>query len=895
MEIANLKLSQEQMQPLLRKTKNASILAAAGSGKTRTLVSMLMADLISGIPAKDIIAITFTEKAADELILRIHQEVKKHPSNIDLSGIYIGTIHGWCLQYLSNVSSFYNFSTLDQIHLESLISRFYDQLQLPQIYGKIYPFGIADFVSDLEIYYNENLSLEKVPDNLRDSIRTIQDVLLSNKMMTFGDMIRYSINDLKEKGPIENIKRLYVDEYQDVNSAQVELLHLIANHDTSTIIVGDDLQSIYNWRGSDVKRILNFPNEYSDVSVYRLSENYRSRPQIVDLANNIANDIPTRDSKKVMKAARIDTGIDSVNWLSLTSPNEQIDSVIDILFKHHEKGVPWNKMAILLRSVTGSGKPFVEALEMHGIPVNCPPLSRSTDFINEFIMPVIDWLRKDHIEPRNEVEEKQIEDEALFLWESVSKWILIENAEDTFWDSLNDWIDKLDENQNDTYDVRGRFYELLDSCGIGLKKDDNELLAALGIATQIIRSVEEIHRRRISGNHRRSPRGVLSEVYFALKRNLEKFGESLPINSSIDGVLISTVHQTKGLEWPVVIIPLLSSRKFPLPNKGHGTSFSDEVAGKYGTNLEDERRLFYVAATRARERLYFLDANKKENTKRSIFLKDLAKTGTINIKHSTSEILDANWYISQDDLEKDNLPPIRIGLSDLLIHQDCPFQFGIRRVVGIQPSVGDELGFGKGLHELIQRRLEAEEDWSLSEVKRQVDIHVHLPYMTLERENMSKQAIVDRVYFLQTLGALNKNIESEVKIELPVNKGIIYGIIDSLELTENNSLFIRDWKSNIHEDFISRYEKQLQFYNFVMKKEGKVIEGTDIVDVGETLKQKKLVAREVDVSDVVVDGLIANLNEAMDQVSSKNFQPTPKKTSCGACDFNKICLERWNN
>ncbi|WP_159462099.1 ATP-dependent DNA helicase [Salirhabdus sp. Marseille-P4669] len=888
-------LSLEQQQPLLRSSRNASILAAAGSGKTRTLVQMLISDLIEGIPASEIVAFTFTEKAAEELLIRVHNIVSEVAPEIDLTGIYIGTIHGWCLQYLSNQSTFYNFSPIDELHLKTLVSRLYDELNLAEIYGKVYPFGVEDYISDLEVFYNENLTLNELPSNIKNSIARFVNIVQKNKMMTFGDMIRYSTNLLKEHGPIGKLKSLYVDEYQDVNPAQVELIKLMAPDLANIIVVGDDLQSIYNWRGSDVERILNFPKEFNDVTVHRLTSNYRSRPEIVRLANAVAENIALRDREKIMIPGREEVDCDEVNWLSLSSESEQVDTVVEILMEHYRNGVPWNKMAILLRSVTGAGVPFMETLRSHGIPVYCPVLSRSTQFINEFLLPIFNWLRKEHVEPRNEIEEKQIEGEALALWNSVSIWLDIEEAEDVFWDSLNDWLDAIENLSNATYDVRGMLYDFLDKCGIGLKQDDPELLAALGIATQIIRSVEEIHRRRIPGSPRRTPRGVISEIYYALIRNQEDFGESLPIKENINGVLISTVHQSKGLEWPIVLIPMLSSKRFPLSPRGHGTSFPDEIAGRYGTTTEDERRLFYVAVTRAKERLYLLDPNNRTEKKRSIFLKELAKKGLITKKNSIKEIDKTIWAIAPEDLSEEETSPIMIGLSDLLLHLECGFQFGVRRVAGVQPAVGDELGFGKGLHELIQRRLEDNREWSLEEIKRQVDLYVHLPYVTEEREQKHKRAIIKRIQFLQSIGALKSNVESEVKIELPLEKGVIYGIIDSIELENEDSYRIRDWKSNIHEHLLPRYERQLQFYNYVLERMGKKVKNTDIVNVGESFKQQKLISQEVNVNKDEIDDLISDLDQSMRKISEGYFMPNPSKKSCAACDLIKICLERWKD
>ena len=490
-------LSVEQQEPLNRLTTNACVLAAAGSGKTRTLVHLLADDLANNIPAKGIIAFTFTEKAAEELLARIHILAKRHLPNIELAGMYVGTIHAWCLQYLTEQQDFYNFTPIDALHVDALVSRLYDVLDLEKAYGQAYPRAIDKFLKDIEIFFNEHLALEQVPDEIRSTIKAFLNILRSNRLITFGGMIRYATEHLRANSPVVGLKALYVDEYQDVNPAQVSLIKAMLPDEAKVIGVGDDLQCIYNWRGSDVTRILNFSAEFNEVSIHRLSTNYRSRPSLVSLGNACAENITLRDEKKVMSAAREGVGPEVVHWLTLDSEEEQADVVADIVEKFAVEGVPWNKMVILLRSVVGAGRPLVDALTQRGIPIQCPILSRGGEFINGFLLPIFDWLRTEHDEPRNEIEEEDAIQAADKLWTTVYEWIDFPNGENVFWDGLNDWLDQIEERHNYAYNIRGCLYDFLDKCGINVTPDDRNLMVGLAIASQIIRSVEEIHRHRL--------------------------------------------------------------------------------------------------------------------------------------------------------------------------------------------------------------------------------------------------------------------------------------------------------------------------------------------------------------------------------------------------------------
>ena len=885
-------LSSEQQQPIKNKKQNASILAGAGSGKTKTLVHMLLVELIKGIPPEGIIAFTFTEKAAEELLIRIHKLTEQHIPEIDLTGIYIGTIHAWCFKYLVEQSEFYNFTPIDELHAEALISRLYDYLDLNNIYSLLYPKAVPKFMADMEVFYNESLEISQVPLNIRSCIKKYLDILYQNRLITFGGMIRYAIEHLQKNGPVQGLQRLYVDEYQDVNPAQVNLIKAMIPNEGKIVVVGDDLQCIYNWRGSDLNRILNFTEEFADSSVFRLSTNYRSNTSLVAFANHIAENISLRDKEKVMKPADDSQADNSVHWISFCSEEEQADGVANIVLSFVNNGVPYKKIAVLLRSVIGSGQSFVDAFEKKGIPVFCPTLSRGGEFINRFLIPVFDWLRKEHAEPRNEIEEQEAEQIADALWHSAENWVLV--PQHVFWQELNDWHDAIEKKKSDTYDVRGYLYKFLDRCGISISPGDDNLMVGVGIASQILRSVEEIHRRRINGQPRRTPKGVITEIYHALIRKQREFGESMPVEHTYDGVLITTVHQAKGLEWPIVIIPMLINKKFPVNSSGHGTSFPDEIASRYSTTIEDERRLFYVAATRAKERLFLTDPVLHGSRSRSVFLNEL-EGKAIKMKTFLSEVPESVWKINLKHLKDTDTPPIRIGLLDLLIYLECPFQFGLRRLAGIQPSVGEELGFGKGLHEIIQRHFESASTWSQKELEIYIKEHVRLPYMSEKGEKQSQQTIKKRVEEMEKLGLFEATVESEILIESVFEFGIVHGVIDGVIINSDGTVTVRDWKSNIHLEFIQRYERQLQFYVYALCSQGRKVKNADIVDVAKTSEEKRLVRRNINIDKQTITTLIEKINSSLNKIAEGQFPVTPGVNSCSLCDIYHLCSERWKS
>ncbi|MFC2066834.1 ATP-dependent helicase [Chloroflexota bacterium] len=884
-------LSEEQKQVIGQPSSNTAILASAGSGKTRTLVHLLARDLLAGVPPTGIIAFTFTEKASEELLTRIHMLLRQNAPDLSLEGMFIGTIHSWCFHYLLKQSDFYNFTSMDELHNDSLVSRLYDYLDLENTYRLPYPRGISIFLADIEVYYNENLTDTDIPSNVRESLNRFFDLIQQNRLLTFGSMIRSTVDYLHTNGYVSGLESLFVDEYQDVNPAQVSLIKAMIPDGGKVSVVGDELQCIYNWRGSDVKRILDFQNEFTDATVKRLVSNYRSRPPIVRLANTIAANITFRDTQKDMESGRKEVEPSIINWISSESEEQQALAIVEIIERFRSEGVSLNQIAILVRSVTRWGRSIVDALSARGIPVQCPILSRGGEFIDEFILPLLDWLRKDHQDPKNESEEIAIEEMATNLEISLRKWISSSVATQDIWAGINDWLDSIIENSDTAYNVRERLYDFLNRCQVWIEPDDHNLMIGVGITSQIIRSVEEIHRRRLIGHRRVTPRRIMSEVYFTLKRKQQEFGESAPIDTHIDGVLVTTVHQAKGLEWPIVIIPMLNTGCFPVRSRRHESSFPGNITQRYGTTLDDERRLFYVATTRAKERLFLLDTMLSNSDRRSIFLKEINQNK--HLYPSTLKDIDANvWKIDPEDLTESEPPPLRIGLSDLLIYNECPYQYGLRRITEIQPSVGEELGYGMGLHELIQRRFDEGDKWDPQVLTEKVINHVNLPYMSEKGEQIARTSIENHLNQLENLGAFSSQTAPELEVEIIMARGIIHGIIDGVEIIDDTSVIIRDWKSNVHDKFMNRYAKQLQFYAHALRIQGKAVVKAEIVDVARSAKENRIVNYAIDISEKTVAELMNSLDSGINGIIENTYTPSPDDNACGCCDIYQICGKR---
>jgi CRISPR/Cas system-associated exonuclease Cas4 (RecB family) len=170
--------------------------------------------------------------------------------------------------------------------------------------------------------------------------------------------------------------------------------------------------------------------------------------------------------------------------------------------------------------------------------------------------------------------------------------------------------------------------------------------------------------------------------------------------------------------------------------------------------------------------------------------------------------------------------------------------------------------------------------------------HVFLPYMSEKGEEISRKAIAKRVKQMETLDMLTKDVETEIDVEVALDRGIVTGIIDVVQVNEDNTVHVRDWKSSIHDEFFARYERQMQFYAYALSQEGRTVSGADVVDIAKSAEEGKLIARRVEIKETETAGIIKALNEGLKGIGSKQFSARPSKTACTVCDVRRVCAVR---
>ena len=894
------------------KRRNQLVIAAAGSGKTRLLLNALADRINRGYidPAnEEVIVFTFTNDAADELAVRLTKLLENQQTV--LNRIFIGTIHGWCNDYLQKEGTLANTKIIDELEQYQLLLRIYPILSIKDAYDGVNKFRkIETFVKDLELFYHENLdiSADIIPEKVRVCLSEYFDFIRNQRLLDFGSLIRNAISLIRSKNQ-KTKYHIFVDEYQDVNLAQVRLFKsLLSLHPESTLFaVGDPRQAIYQWRGSDIRRILDFSSDFEDAQIFsrEMQENHRSRTGIVEFANAIAKDmdfssyVKPHIKIKDMAPVRTDEAISVVHETANFPQEEQIVHHIEEL---HEKGVEYSDIAVLMRSVVHYASPLMELLDSKGIPYYSPNKNAGIVFIQEFMSSIIrlmEFMAEDR-EPANRQEEEELEKEIDSSLKLIVKYCSDARAHDIHL-AVERWYNKLNtpirrrravsgardrvRYRNEAYNFRCQLFDFCKEINFSINEDEVELQEGFSAVTQIMRAIEEVFRRRFKGTSiRASPIEVfLKNLKWQLNHEIERWAETgMEMVGGGNRVTISTVHAAKGLEWPIVFVPFLWANRFPVRRSGHGTSFPDKVAWRYGTTREDEKRLWYVAVTRARDRAYYFSGSVNQRRKRSPFTFSDVVVKSLHMIETPS--LYGNENLSEvESISRETY--LNLGVSDLLLLLECPYHFYLRRVKGFDVPVGKEFGAGNVLHKAIERILK---EGDKADLKTIIDEEVYLPLAEYFFEEKIRKKTEERIQSLIESGDLSGVELSEIPFKLLIGNMIVVGIVDAIRTTQKG-IEIIDWKSSIHDRFKNRYENQIRIYAAGLRSMGYNVQKGLIYNLDKNQKDPKNRILEVDVSKEKIRQLLERVETTLISLENEPPSTEPSPVSCNVCDVRAIC------
>jgi len=578
-----MKYTQEQQLAIETIDSNLQIIACAGSGKTQ-VISQRIVNILKkqDVEAKNIIAFTYTEKAAAELKTRILKLCREQLGNINgLAEMYIGTIHSWCLQSIQDhIFKYQKYAILDEIKLKLFIDKYFNEVGMATAGLDRYK-ETSRFISILSVLREaEIIEGVELPIEWKDALKQYKDTLNRHSYFDFTTIMTEAIENLKSNEVFKSkvlgkLKYLIVDEYQDVNPIQEELIKQLSKEGANICVVGDDDQTIYQWRGGDVTYIQNFQNRYKDVKYIKLEGNFRSTTGIVDVALKcITNNV--QRLPKVMNAIGHQTfseGDILYNQFEDVNSENQfiIETIKSIRGKEfndiratNPRGLDYSDCAILLRTWK-KAKSIIEKLAEENIPF-------VVGGVNElFERPEIKASRAIFQFLNNDIEEDTLK----IYWLSVSQ-----NIENKDIDNAIEWLNKKIPVPTmyfatfNLQEILWKFIELAklteevfeDNTHSGIVGNEiNEVIFYnLGMFSQIINDFESIH-------FKDKPTFKLSRFLNFLDFSADGYYPEGWLNNSFktpNAVQIMTVFQSKGLEFPVVFIPGLNKNYLPIKKPG---------------------------------------------------------------------------------------------------------------------------------------------------------------------------------------------------------------------------------------------------------------------------------------------------------------------------------------
>lgn len=368
-------LSERQREAVETIDDDLEIIACAGAGKTgvvtRRIVNILKSN--PGVLPENIVAFTFTKKAAEELKGRINaygKSVLGHTKGF--AHMYVGTIHGFCIRMLQDyIPEFQKFTVLDEIQTKLFVERYYEECGMQDLELKKYV-ETSLFISVMSVLNENWFEQNKWDEKTRIAFEKYRNKMYEEKKFDYSLILREMINQLETNCEfaevIKNkVKYLTVDEYQDTNPIQEKLIEILKGFGANICVVGDDDQTIYQFRGSDPQNILTFKERYNIKKYIVLDKDYRSTEGIVDVARRIIVNNDRRLPKTMTSGCKTKYDIGDLAYEEYSDMEDEFTFIARRIMKLHEIGIPYSEIAILLRKRKVSGK-IAEVLEAYDIP-----------------------------------------------------------------------------------------------------------------------------------------------------------------------------------------------------------------------------------------------------------------------------------------------------------------------------------------------------------------------------------------------------------------------------------------------------------------------------------------------------------------------------------------------
>ncbi|MBD3360722.1 AAA family ATPase [Candidatus Peregrinibacteria bacterium] len=927
---AQLKAVNHDKGPLL-------IIAGAGTGKTRVITERII-NLLNFNKAKsdEILALTFTEKAANEMVERVDLRLP-----LGYEELCIKTFHAFSENILRDAGletgidpGFKILSDVDQWfffkkNLYSFELDYYRPLGNPNrfIYDLLKHFNkLKDEFISPESYLNYSKKLDGEEGDKMKEIASAylkyQDLLMKNNYLDFGDLTYKVIELLNKRKSVLNeyqkkYKYILVDEFQDTNYAQFQLVMKLVKDHENIVVVGDDDQSIYKWRGASLSNILKFQEAFPDHKKIVLLENYRSCKNILDGAYSlIQNNNPDRLEEKASLSKKLNCNVEHNEPIEIhhfpVFTQESVFVAEKIKFLHRNENIPFQNFAILVRS-NNLTHPFIDELKYLGLPyqVRNPKGLLSLEEIKDLIS-VIQFTAN----PRNDIALLRILKIDIF---EISMAEILEilgksNKENIFMYLKNEFnngnmaIPGTESNVRKIYDLLTHLIEFSKKNSVGhllnefMKKSGYLKFLLENDKYEEVQNINEFANQVTKFEHENEDRSVIDFVNYL--NLLEEANASLSRDEFADfeSVQILTAHGAKGLEFDYVFIVDAVKSRFPTKKRRETFEIPEKLTkeiypeGDY--HLQEERRLFYVAMTRAKKKLFVTFSDRYEGNKKwkaSPFVKEINESGmSIWTDHEEKEdAVEKLKKFKEPGNSIFNLPSFkgnRLSYSQIKTFKDCPLKYNYRYLMKVPIPSSHSTNFGTSIHETLKDFYQHIKDGESVDFGLLKNIYeknwISQGYESKNHEETRKKKGLEilKNYY-------NKNKDPwiapkylERSFNVKIGNYLINGRIDRLDELKDGTFEVIDYKTGrMPKDPKLKNDLQLSIYALACRDIFKIpVSKLSIYFLEENKKVSTTRTNEQ------LDDLINEISKLIEEMKVSKF-PAKPNFYCQFCDFRLIC------
>ena len=850
--------------------QNMQIVACAGSGKTSTMVAHILRLLQEdSISPENIVAITYTEKAAASLKQKVFDEYKKsHDSLEGLANMFIGTIHGFCLYMLQEFSDEYkSFETLNEVQTKLFIKHtrkengLFDVIYHPKT-GAPYPIAseksTADALAKAINAYKTFLDIsrehgiEAFSPELQRHVKKYETVLKQNKYFDFTSIVTVTLSKLLsgafDQFVRDRIKYLIVDEYQDVNAAQERIIEYFSKKGTFICVVGDDDQTIYQWRGSRLNYIKEFAQKYENVAKIDLDLNFRSSKGITEIskqvisqnAERLVKDMKSNESQKYEPGDIITYEFDD-RESEVRFIIEKIRQLLGSKYvrKDKEFKLDLDDMVILVSSVKKIPE-LIQGLEDNHIDFIVEGTKNL--FETEEIKVLCDTLAIiiDNIVFQYGIPDKEgttaailaggVSSELVARWKSFSPL-----SEEKIRECIIGFALDVCRKDDYEYTIQGSIRNLFMDLQL-FHVEDEKVLYNWGKFTEMVNDFEKIYLDRIPFYRLKAFKTFLHqdapEIY--------PEGWLSPNFKAVKCLRIMTFHQSKGLEYPVVFMPFLTKHSiFPQKNPGGTNAWGiindDTIRRQYEDSDESYRRVFYVGMTRSEKFLFLTRSNHVSDSGKTVYrVPAFPFVEAKNSPFKESKLYLDKEYETSDKEKFSTDEVITLNFSLLKDLFDCPYRFKMTNIYGFCSPLNIRMGYGRSIHNMLDyihknyMHIDLSDKSVISEI---VDAYLHLPYGSPKlKEAMTEKATKNLLSYIRNNASRFQYIKfSEKNIEYSIDEYMfINGRIDLVRDEINHTITLVDFKSS--SEVLSKEQIKNQLMVYVLGYESLTGERVDYIE-----------------------------------------------------------------